>query len=181
MDGVLPTDRMAPIMPLVVHFGQEAWTGSLKFTDMLDCPPALKPMMAECPSNVISFYNMQEEELNEMPPGALRAVAKSICYAQQPEKLLHEWQTDPLFAPPWLDEMQDVIAIATGLDNKLLTEMKEENMQRKVSAIEEYFVNKGIIIGEAKGRAEGEVGTEERGTTACEAAREGEAFLQGAA
>ena len=42
-------------------------------------------------------------------------------------------------------------------------------MQRKVSAIEEYFVNKGIIIGEAKGRAEGEAKGEIKGEARGEA------------
>ncbi len=154
LDGVLPTDRMAPTFVLVVHFGQEAWTGPLKFTDTLDCPPELKPMLAECPSNVVSFYNLSIEEINEMPPGDLRAVAKSIRYAKQPEKLLHEWQTDPSFKPPRLDEMLDVIAIATGMNNKLLKQQKEEDMQKTLSPLAQYLFSREEARVRAESKAE---------------------------
>ena len=144
LDGVLPTDRMAPTLVLVVHFGQEAWTGLPMFTDTLDCPPSLKPMLAECPANVISFYNLSPDEIDEMPSGALRAVAISIHYAhQQPEKLFHKWKTDPSFRPPLLDEMLDVIAIATGLDNNMMKQHKEEDMKKTISVVEQYLISKG--------------------------------------
>ena len=41
--------------------------------------------------------------------------------------------------------------------------MKEEDMQQKVSAIEQYFVNKGIVIGEARGEKKGEARGEAKG------------------
>ena len=143
LDGVLLTDRMAPTLVLVVHFGQEIWKGPPKFTDTLECPLELKPILAECPANVVSFYNLSPEEIDAMPPGALRAVAISIHYAQQPEKLFHKWQTDPSFKPPRLDEMLDVIAIATGLDNNMMKQLKEEDMKKTVSVIEQYLISKG--------------------------------------
>ena len=157
LDGVLPSDRMMPTFVLVVHFGQEAWTGPLKFTDTLDCPPELKPMLAECPSYVISFYNLSIEEINEMPPGALRAVAKSIHYAKQPEKLLHEWEKDPSFKPPRLDEMLDVIAIATGMNNKMMKQHKEEDMPKTLSVVEQYLFKRAEARVRAESRAEGRV------------------------
>ncbi len=153
LDGVLPGDRMTPFLTLVVHFGQEPWTGRIKFTDTLDCPRRLKPMLAECPANVVSFYNLSEAEIDEMPPGALRAVAKSIHYAQQPEKLLHEWLTDPSFKPPRLDEMLDVIAIATGMNSETMKQLKDEDMGKTVSALGEYFISKGVTLGRVEGEA----------------------------
>ena len=169
LDGVLATDRMTPTLLLVLHFGQETWTGPLMFTDTLNCPPELKSMLAECPANVISFYNLSLEEINEMPPGAFRAVAKSIHYAQQPEKLIHEWLTDPSFAPPRTDEMQAVIAIATGMDYEKMKQLKEEDMPKTVSALEQYFVSKGVVQGRAEGEAKGRVEGEAKGRVEGEA------------
>ena len=163
LDGVLPTDRMMPMFVLVVHFGQEAWTGPLKFTDTLDCPPELKPMLAECPSNVISFYNLSIDEINEMSPGPLRAVAKCIHYANQPERLHHEWETDPSFKPPRLDEMMDVIAIAVGLNKKLLKQQKEEDMPKTLSPMEEYLFRRAEARVRAESKAEGRAEGEARG------------------
>ncbi len=153
LDGVLPGDRMMPVMVIVVHFGQEAWTGLPRFTDTLDCPPSLKPKLADCPVNVISFYNLPIKEINKMPQGALRAVTKSIRYAKNIPKLLYELKHDKSFDTP-LDEMYDIISIVTGLNLEEMKKQKEKNMQKKVSAIEQYLLNKGEKRGEKKGRIE---------------------------
>ena len=92
-----------------------------------------------------------------MPPGALRAVAKSIRYAKQPEKLIHEWQTDPSFKPPRLDEMLDVIAIATGMNNKLLKQQKEEDMPKTLSPLAQYLFRREEAKVRAESKAEGRV------------------------
>ncbi len=162
LDGVLPGDRMTPMMVLVVHFGQEAWTGLPRFTDTLDCPPALKPKLADCPVNVISFYNLPIKQINEMPQGALQAVTKSIRYAKNIPKLLYELKHDKSFNTP-LDEMYDVISIATGLNLEEMKKQKEKNMQKKISAIEQYLLSKGEKRGEKRGEKKGEKRGEKRG------------------
>ena len=156
LDGVLPSDRMTPVMVLVVHFGQEPWTGLSRFTDTLDCPPSLKPKLADCPVNVISFYNLPIKEINAMPQGALRAVTKSIRYAKNGKKLLYELKHDKSFNTP-LDEMYDVISIVTGLNLEEMKKQKEKNMQKQVSAIEQYLLNKGEKKGREQGRIEGRI------------------------
>ncbi len=171
LDGVLPGDRMPPVMVLVVHFGQEPWTGLPRFTDTLDCPAELKPLLADCPSNVISFYNLLPEEIDGMPPGAMRAVAKSIHYVDDAERLFKEFRTDPSFdmlLKEGPDEALDIISIAIGFD---LKEEKETDMEKVVSKIEQHFFNKciaqnknewleeGRIEGKEEGIVEGEIKT----------------------
>ncbi len=166
LDGVLPDDRMVPVKILVVHFGQEPWTGLPRFTDTLDCPPSLKPKLADCPVNVISFYNLPIEEINEMPPGALRAVAKSIHYANDINTLSQEIRMDPSFRKllnEGPDEALDIIRIATGLNTKLLKQQKEDDMPQKVSKYEQFFVDKGEKIGEKIGEKRGEKIGEKKG------------------
>ena len=180
LDGVLPGDRMTPPLLLVIHFGQEAWTGELRFTDTLDCPPALKPMLAECPSNVISFYNLSIDDINQMPD-TLRTVGKSIHYGDDIEKLCYELKTDPAFyklLEEGPDEALDVITIATGLDMQAMKQQKEKNMEQTVSKFEQYFINKGIDIGKDKGRIEGRAEGEAIGRAEGEAIgrAEGEAI-----
>ena len=166
LDGVLPDDRMMPVMILVVHFGLEPWTGLPRFTDTLDCPPSLKPKLADCPVNVISFYNLPIEQINKMPPGALRAVAKSIHYANDINTLSQEIRKDPSFRKlldEGPDEALDIIRIATGLNTDLLKKQKEDDMPQKVSKYEQFFVDKGEKIGEKKGEKIGEKRGEKRG------------------
>ena len=158
LDGVLPDDRMTPVMVLVVHFGQEAWTGLPRFTDTLDCPAELKPMLADCTVNIISFYNLPSEEIDRMPPGAVRAVTKSIRHVDDIERLCQELKTDPSFRmllDEGPDEALDIITIATGLDMRALKQEKEKDMEKVVSKFEQHFVNKGFILGKNEGREEG--------------------------
>ena len=162
LDGVLPDDRMTPVMVLVVHFGQEAWTGLPRFTDTLDCPAELKPMLADCVVNIISFYNLPSEEINRMPPGAVRAVTKSIRHVDDIERLCQELKTDPSFRmllDEGPDEALDIITIATGLDMRALKQEKEKDMEKVVSKIEQHFFNKCIALNKdewlEKGRVEG--------------------------
>ncbi len=162
LDGVLPGDRMTPVMVLVVHFGQEAWTGLPRFTDTLDCPAELKPMLADCVVNIISFYNLPSEEINRMPPGAVRAVTKSIRHVDDIERLCQELKTDPSFRmllDEGPDEALDIITIATGLDMRALKQEKEKDMEKVVSKIEQHFFNKCIALNKdewlEKGRVEG--------------------------
>ncbi len=160
LDGVLPGDRMTPVMVLVVHFGQEPWTGLPRFTDTLDCPAELKPMLADCPSNVISFYNLPPEKIDEMPQGAMRAVTKSIRYVDDIERLCKELKTDPSFRmllDEGPDEALDIITIATGLDMRALKQEKEKDMEKVVSKIEQHFFNKCIALNKDKWLEEGRV------------------------
>ncbi len=166
LDGVLPGDQMAPVMIIVVHFGQEQWTGLPRFTDMLDCPPSLKPKLADCPVNVISFYNLPIEQINEMPPGAMRAVAKSIHFANDINTLSQEIKNDPSFRKlldEGPDEALNIIRIATGLNTDLLKQQKEDDMPQKVSKYEQFFVDKGEKIGEKRGEKIGEKKGEKKG------------------
>ena len=158
LDGVLPSDRMIPVMILVIHFGQEAWTGLPRFTDTLACPPPLKPMLADCPSNVISFYNLSNNELEKIQEGATRAVAKSIRFVDDMDRLCDEMKKDQSFRKlleEGPDEALDVITIATGLDMQALKKDKEKDMVKKVSKFEQHFINKGKVLGKEEGRAEG--------------------------
>ena len=167
LDGVLPGDRMTPVMVLVVHFGKEPWIGLPRFTDTLDCPAELKPLLADCPSNVISFYNLLPEEIDGMPPGAMRAVAKTIHYVDDAERLFKEFKTDPSFdmlLKEGPDEALDIISIAIGYD---LKEEKETDMEKVVSKIEQHFFNKCIAQNKnewlEEGRVEGRVEGKEEG------------------
>ena len=91
-------------------------------------------------------------------PDTLRAVAKSIHFGDDIEKLCDELKTDPSFSKlleEGPDEALDIITIATGLDMQAMKQQKEKNMEKTVSKFEQYFINKGIDIGNDKGRVEG--------------------------
>ncbi len=158
MDGVLPDDKMTPFIPMTVYFGNDAWTGPTNLPGMTTLPEKLHGYFANCPCNLLSFRDLTEQELSEMRPGPLRAVAKCIRYADDPIRLAHEMETDPSFQS-LPSAVYGVVKIATGMDWLRPNRKEGNNMQKKMSTFERHFraegEAKGIAIGEAKGKTEG--------------------------
>ena len=155
-DGVLKEDRPTPVLPATVYFGQEAWPGKARLHGMLELPEGLRSHFADCPSNLLSFRDMDSKQLSRLPIGAFRCVAICIRYAEDPTALRRAWDTDPSFQ--LVDTMPeaalDVISIATGFDLRK-TNQEDNNMKKKMSTCEKFFREEGEAIGEARGRAEG--------------------------
>ncbi|MBP5673198.1 MAG: hypothetical protein J6X49_12470 [Victivallales bacterium] len=166
LDGILPGDRMPPVLTLTPYFGQKPWRGANRFVaDMLDCPPGLEKAMADCPANVVSFRDMTARQLSAFDAGPMRAVAKCIRYARNHRQLRHEMRTDPSF----LDmpaEAYGIINIATGMNLK--PRQKEHNdMARDVSSYDQYLLDMGERRGEKKGEKRGEKKGEKKGIAAA--------------
>ena len=156
LDGVREGDRPTPVLPATVYFGQEAWPGKARLHGMLELPEGLRSHFADCPSNLLSFRDMDSQQLSRLPIGAFRCVAICIRYAEDPTALRRAWDTDPSFQ--LVDTMPeaalDVISIATGFDLRK-TNQEDNNMKKKMSTCEKFFREEGEAIGEARGRAEG--------------------------
>ncbi len=156
LDGVLAEDRPTPVLPATVYFGQEAWPGKARLHGMLELPEGLRSHFADCPSNLLSFRDMDSKQLSRLPIGAFRCVAICIRYAEDPTALRRAWDTDPSFQ--LVDTMPeaalDVISIATGFDLRK-TNQEDNNMKKKMSTCEKFFREEGEVIGEARGEAKG--------------------------
>ena len=165
LDGVMEGDTPTPVLPATVYFGQKPWPGKACLHGMMKLPEGLRGHFADCPSNLLSFRDMTPEELELLPVGALRCVAKCIRYADEPTALRREWETDPSFQLVDIlpDAAYDVVAIAARIDLRK-TQKEENTMQKKMSTFEKVFREEGreegraegLAEGEAKGRAEGE-------------------------
>ena len=163
LDGVLPGDRMPPVLPLTIHFGQEEWTGPVRLQKMQDIPDELRELFADCPCNLLSLKNLTPEELSQLPIGPFRAVAKCIKYANDWPVLRREMQEDPSFEN-LPDTAYEVVRIATGINLKKPTRKEGNNMKKDVSEYDKYVlglgekrgVEKGVKIGEERGVKIGE-------------------------
>ena len=153
LDGVREGDRPTPVLPATIYFGQKEWPGKARLHGMLELPEGLRSHFADCPSNLLSFRDMDSKQLSLLPIGAFRCVAICIRYADEPAALRREWETDPSFQ--LLDTMPDaaldVIYIATGFDLRK-TNKEDNTMKKKMSTCEKFFREEGEVIGEAKGR-----------------------------
>ena len=79
LDGVMEGDTPTPVLPATVYFGQKPWPGKACLHGMMKLPEGLRGHFADCPSNLLSFRDMTPEELELLPVGALRCVAKCYC------------------------------------------------------------------------------------------------------
>jgi len=166
LDGILPGDRLPPVLPLTIHFGQEEWTGPVRLQKMQDIPEELRGLFADCPCNLLSLKNLTQVELSQMPIGPLRAVSKCIKYANDRPLLRLEMQEDPSFEN-LPDVAYEVVRIATGIKLKHPTKKEGNNMKKDVSEYDRYLLGlgkeEGVKIGKEEGVKIGEERGEERG------------------
>ena len=158
LDGILPGDRLPPILPLTIYFGQEEWTGPKRLQKMQDIPDELRELFADCPCNLLALKNLTPEELSWLPIGPFRAVSKCIKYADNRPVLRREMQEDPSFEN-LPDTAYAVVRIATGIKLKKPTKKEGNNMKKDLSEYDKYVLGlgkeEGIKIGEERGEARG--------------------------
>ena len=168
LDGILPGDRLPPILPLTIYFGQEEWTGPKRLQKMQDIPDELRELFADCPCNLLALKNLTPEELSWLPIGPFRAVSKCIKYADNRPVLRREMQEDPSFEN-LPDTAYAVVRIATGIKLKKPTKKEGNNMKKDLSEYDKYVLGlgkeEGIKIGEERCEARGVKIGEERGIT----------------
>ena len=144
LDGVMEGDKPTPVLPATVYFGQKEWPGKSRLHGMLELPEGLRAHFADCPSNLLSFRDMDSQQLSLLPIGPFRCVAICIRYAEDPTALRRAWDTDPSFQ--LVDTMPeaalDVIYIATGFDLRK-TDKEDNNMKKKMSTCEKFFREEG--------------------------------------
>ena len=161
LDGVMEGDRPTSVLPATIYFGQKPWPGKASLHGMLELPERLRGYFADCPSNLLSFRDMQPKELELLPVGAFRCVSKCIRYSDEPMTLRREWETDPSFqlVETMPQAALDVVSIATGIDLRK-TKKEDNNMKKKMSTFEKVFraegKAEGLELGREEGRAEGE-------------------------
>ncbi|MBP5674133.1 MAG: Rpn family recombination-promoting nuclease/putative transposase [Victivallales bacterium] len=158
LSGMARKDRLPPLLVFVLYYGLEPWNGPMRLSDIIDCPPELKPFMADCPTNVISPRELKPVELEEINVGALRAVFKAICYSRSPADFCHEIKTDPSFHDLSTEDF-DFMRMTSGIDLKP-KHKENNNMQDTMEIFANYFkedwFQKGIQKGEQSGFQKGE-------------------------
>ena len=122
LSGFYKEDRVMPVMTMVINFSGEAWKAPRSLHELLaDIDPALYPFVPDYKINLLSPYEMSDEEINHFQSD-LREVLLYVKYSKDKEKLKEMTERDEKFKH--LDrQTADVINVITN--SKLKFDEKE--------------------------------------------------------
>lgn len=89
LSGFSRTDRLTPVITLVLYCGDKPWDGAARLHDLLDfskVPDELKTYIADYPIHVLDVCHTPDERLAEFPPD-IYTFFLFIKYRNDPEKL----------------------------------------------------------------------------------------------
>jgi len=156
LSGFYKTDRLVPVITLVVSFTPQAWDAPMSLHDLF--LPALRDtqILSFVPDyriNLLSPASMQGDELERLKTD-LRTVFLFIRYSQDREQLRQIIENDPRFHT--LDRTAaEVINATTGAKIDLSGKEKKINMCKAIQEMREIEFAQGHSLGMEQGVQEG--------------------------
>ncbi len=162
LSGMCRGDRLPPVIVLALYLGKDPWDGPARLQDMVDTRiDGLRQFMADCPANVISLVDLQEEEVRGLK-SYLRPLSRLLRTQEDDVEMLRQVREDPLF----LDTPSVLYRTFNELTNANLPVPRQEEHNNMCLAIEkmkekgrmegrEEGLEKGLAKGLAQGRKEG--------------------------
>lgn len=153
LSGFYKTDRLIPVVTLVIYWGPDRWDGPLTLKEMYAAADdAVMQYVPDYKINLIAPEQMTDEEMKEFKT-SLKEVMLYIKYSKDKNKLLEIAQEDPDFLSM---DRQAAEVINTVTNSKLKYPEGKETINMCL-AIEEMRMDskrEGIREGEIKGAVE---------------------------
>ena len=87
LSGFWKSDRLLPVMTVVIYFGAEEWDGPLSLKEMYaDCSEEILKYTVDYHINLITPKGLEDREINEFRTG-MREIMKYIKYSDDKKKL----------------------------------------------------------------------------------------------
>ena len=153
LSGFYKTDRLIPVVTLVIYWGPDRWDGPLTLKEMYtEADDAVMQYVPDYKINLIAPEQMSDDEIKEFQT-SLKEVMLYIKYSKDKNKLLEIAQEDPDFLSV---DRQAAEVINTVTNSKLKYPEGKETINMCL-AIEEMRMDskrEGIREGEIKGAVE---------------------------
>ena len=153
LSGFYKTDRLIPVVTLVIYWGPDRWDGPLTLKEMYaEADDAVMQYVPDYKINLIAPEQMTDEEMKEFKT-SLKEVMLYIKYSKDKNKLMEIAQEDPDFLSM---DRQAAEVINTVTNSKLKYPEGKETINMCL-AIEEMRMDskrEGIREGEIKGAVE---------------------------
>lgn len=164
--GFAKSDRLMPVITLVLYYQEKPWDGAKSLYELLDMdkvPKKLRKYIADYPLHVLDICHTPDERLREFPPD-IRTMFFTLKYKDEPEKLMEYLsQADAI-------RSDTCTAIADCIGEQRIKKFVKKEKGAKVnmaSAIDILIAN-----GEKRGEERGEKRGEERERKKTEYERE---------
>ena len=165
MYGINETDKLMPVMDIVLYWGKAAWKHPKTLMDMLDMgnvPKELKPLLNDYHINLVSVREIPDEELDKMQSD-IGQVIGIIKHSQSLPELKEYIEKHREGFMHFSRSAADVIDVCVGI--RALKEVmqyhkneeKEEecNMCQAIDDLVRISTDEGITIGMEKGMEKG--------------------------
>ena len=142
LSGFWKSDRLLPVVTVVIYFGSDEWDGPISLRDMYaDCDAEILKYAADYRINLIAPYRLSDEEIDEFVT-SFREIMKYIKYSSDGKKLKEAVNADERFKKV---ERQAVDVINVTTNSKIKYSQKEEAVDMCI-AIQEIR-EEGELIG----------------------------------
>lgn len=163
LSGFKKTDRLMPVITLVIHFGVKPWDGPLSLHEMMDISdPAIKNLVSDYQVHLIDPARMIPKELEKFS-SSLKEVLGYIKYSGDKEQLSAfirrnqkiEIEQEALLViktitktPLKVPEQEEKIDMCKAIDDMIKENMEIGRMEGRAE---------GMAVGETRGRYQGEI------------------------
>lgn len=152
LSGFYKSDRLLPVLTVVVYFGAEEWDGPLSLREMYaDCDETVLQYVADYRINLITPRGLSDKEIDEFQTN-LREIMRYIKYSNDKKKLDNILKTEQRFRSV---ERSAVEIINAATNSKVKIDEGKESVDMCL-AIQE-MKEESRIEGRNEGRNEGEL------------------------
>ena len=171
--GLLPDDRLIPVITLVVYLSDTPWSGSRTLHELLDIQDeSLKRFIPDYKLNLIEPFSMSPDELRKFSTD-LRGILYGAKYAHDNARLLEGVLSEEFcggLQPHSVPLFRKITNYNFTFENTESNTILEDNMKLKEYCIElgrqegiEIGMEKGMEKGRKEGRKEGRLEGEKSG------------------
>lgn len=145
LSGIQKTDRLLPVMTIVLYTGRECWDAPLSLHEMLvPIPEYMKPFIADYKINLLQIQNSEQFLFKNSDVNILFDVARMV-FRKQYDKIYEKYQDKPI-------AKEVVTAIGTITKFSPFVEIEEEQkgeviMCNFMEEYREYCLTQGIEQG----------------------------------
>ena len=153
-------DRFIPVITVVIYYGEKLWDGATTLHEMLDIPPEVEPyvndyrmILVEARSNNLKFHNMNNQDLFQLFAILLDQSRPAKEVRKQAVTYAKEHDVDETVL------MTVAGAAHCRMDEDVLKQEGRTNMWSVFEEVAKEGEERGIIKGEARGKAAGIIDT----------------------
>ncbi len=156
LSGFYKSDRLLPVLTVVVYFGAEEWDGPLSLREMYaDCDETVLQYVADYRINLITPRGLSDKEIDEFQTN-LREIMRYIKYSNDKKKLDNILKTEQRFRSVERSAVE-IINAATNSKVKIDEGKESVDMCLAIQEMREESRIEGRNEGRCEGRNEGEL------------------------